>query len=91
MKRIVEVIKVGFDDAPTFFKNSLLKPSGPRDLSRGSNLMILSISVWLKGVTRELRSIDGWIKESREKSICSKLVEPNLSLKSYQIKSALVA
>ena len=72
-----------------FLTKSVLKPSGPGDLSEGRLLTIESISNLVKGWIRKSRLACGDRRPDRSKPTEVKLEVPSLSLKDSQIRSAL--
>ena len=86
-----EVVKVLLNHRPSLFEKFIIESIRPWRLISWQILMILSIFGLLNGISKELRSTPLSNKESRLKSIFSKLDVPNLSLKSLQMRSALCA
>ena len=72
-----------------FLRNNPLKPSSPRALSTGILLTILSISSWVKGSTRQLRSSCQVKREAKLYNIVGSSVTPIRFLKVFHMILAL--
>jgi hypothetical protein len=76
--------------AQHLFTKSVLKPSGPGDLSEGKLATIASISSWEKGVERQSSPSALCRSSSRLNNMVGESEVPNLSLKASQMICALI-